>query len=110
MKRLIPICIVLAAAVAAGIYYYPRLMKKPASANELTISGNIEAHESLVGFKVEGRIVKLPVEEGSKWSRAHCWRGLKMPTTSRTCTLKRPACGCANPTLRSHLPEPASRM
>jgi HlyD family secretion protein len=66
MKRLIPIFIVLAAAIAAGIYFYPRLMKKPAPANELTLSGNIEAHESLVGFKVEGRIVELPVEEGQQ--------------------------------------------
>lgn len=28
------------------------------------MSGNIEAHESLVSFKVQGRIVELPVEEG----------------------------------------------
>src|SRR5205807_9055228 len=28
------------------------------------LSGNIEAHESLVSFKVPGRIIELPVEEG----------------------------------------------
>ncbi len=66
MKRLIPILILLVAAIAAGIYFYPRLTKKPAPANELTLSGNIEAHESLVGFKVQGRIVELPVEEGQQ--------------------------------------------
>jgi len=66
MKRLIPIVIVLCAAVAAGIYFYPRLAKKPAPANEITLSGNIEAHESLLGFKVQGRIVQLPVEEGQQ--------------------------------------------
>ena len=66
MKRIIPIVILLAAAVAAGVYYYPRLIKKPAPANQLTLSGNIEAHESLVGFKVPGRIVELPVEEGQQ--------------------------------------------
>ncbi len=66
MKRLIPIIILLAAAIAAGVYFYPRLTKKPAPANQLTLSGNIEAHESLISFKVQGRIVDLPVEEGQQ--------------------------------------------
>jgi HlyD family secretion protein len=34
--------------------------------SQITLSGNIEAHESLVGFKVAGRIVELPVEEGQQ--------------------------------------------
>jgi HlyD family secretion protein len=63
---MIPVLILLAAAVAAGVYLYPRLMKKPAPANQLTLSGNIEAHESLVSFKVQGRIVALPAEEGQQ--------------------------------------------
>jgi HlyD family secretion protein len=58
--------ILLAAAIAAGVYYYPRFVRKPAPANQLTLSGNIEAHESLVSFKVQGRIVDLPVEEGQQ--------------------------------------------
>ena len=66
MKRVIPVLILLEAAVAAGVYFYPRLAKKPAAVNQLTLSGNIEAHESLVGFKVAGRIVELPVEEGQQ--------------------------------------------
>ena len=66
MKRLIPILILLAAAVAAGVYFYPRLTKKPEPANQLTLSGNIEAHESLVSFKVPGRIIDLPIEEGQQ--------------------------------------------
>jgi HlyD family secretion protein len=66
MKRVIPIVILLAAVTAAGVYYYPRLTRKAAPANQLTLSGNIEAHESLVGFKVPGRIVELPVEEGQQ--------------------------------------------
>ena len=69
MKRLIPILILLVAAIVAGVYFYPRLMKKPAPANQLTLSGNIEAHESLVSFKVPGRIVELPVEEGQQVER-----------------------------------------
>lgn len=66
MKKLIPISILLVAAIAAGIYFYPRFVKKPAPANELTLSGNIEAHESLISFKVQGRIVELPAQEGEQ--------------------------------------------
>jgi HlyD family secretion protein len=66
MKRRLPILILLAAAIAAGVYLYPRLTRKPESQNQLALSGNIEAHESLVSFKVQGRIVDLPVEEGQR--------------------------------------------
>jgi HlyD family secretion protein len=66
MKRLIPVIILLGAVLAAGVYFYPRWTKKAAPANQLTLSGNIEAHESLVSFKVSGRIVELPVEEGQQ--------------------------------------------
>jgi HlyD family secretion protein len=66
MKRFIPIVILLAAVVVAGIYYYLHMTAKTAPVNQLTLSGNIEAHESLVGFKVPGRIVELPVEEGQQ--------------------------------------------
>jgi multidrug resistance efflux pump len=62
MKRLIPVVVLLVVAVVAGVYFYPRLARKTAPANEITLSGNIEAHESLVSFKVAGRIVDLPVE------------------------------------------------
>lgn len=47
------ICIVLVAGCHRG---------EPEST--LRLSGNIEAHESLVSFKVAGRIVELPVREG----------------------------------------------
>jgi len=65
-KRRIVIPIVLAAAIAAGFYLYRKFAPKPAPANELTLSGNIEAHESLVSFKVQGRIAELPIEEGQE--------------------------------------------
>lgn len=64
MKRRLPIFIVLAAVVAVAAYFYPRFRKKPPAENEIVLSGNIEAHESLVSFKVPGRIIELPVEEG----------------------------------------------
>ena len=64
MKRRLPVLIVMAALIAAGVYFYPRITKRTKPENHLTLSGNIEAHESLVSFKVQGRIIDLPVEEG----------------------------------------------
>jgi HlyD family secretion protein len=66
MKRWIPIPILLLAAVAAAVYFYPRWKKPAAPSNEVALSGNIEAHESLVSFRVQGRIAELPVEEGQQ--------------------------------------------
>jgi HlyD family secretion protein len=63
MKRRIAILIVLAAA-AAGFFVYRQSRRPKPPTNLLKVSGNIEAHESLVGFKVPGRIVVLPIEEG----------------------------------------------
>jgi len=64
MKRRLFVLILIAAVIAAGVYFYPRIAKKSPPGNQLTLSGNIEAHESLVSFKVQGRIIDLPVEEG----------------------------------------------
>ncbi len=64
MKRRIAILILLVGAIAASAYYYPRLRRQPLPEDALKLSGNIEAHESIVSFKVQGRIVALPVEEG----------------------------------------------
>ena len=64
MKRLFLILVILVIAAAAAIRFYPQWFGKQATDNELKLSGNIEAHESLVSFKVPGRIVDLPVDEG----------------------------------------------
>lgn len=69
MKKRLPLVIVIAAVIAAATYFYPRWTGKPAEPNRLMLSGNIEAHESLVSFKVSGRIIELPVEEG-QWVQA----------------------------------------
>jgi HlyD family secretion protein len=69
MKRLVPVLVLLAVVIAAGVYFYPRLTKKTEPENQLTLSGNIEAHESLLSFKVQGRIIDLPVEEGQSVER-----------------------------------------
>lgn len=66
MKRVIPVAILLAACVGGGLWWRVRQQKKAVPANEIVLSGNIEAHESLVSFKVQGRIAELPVEEGQQ--------------------------------------------
>ena len=53
-----------ALAVIAGGYLYVRTAANQAADSTLRISGNIEAHESVVSFKVQGRIMELPVQEG----------------------------------------------
>ncbi|TKS59547.1 MAG: hypothetical protein EWM72_02115 [Nitrospira sp.] len=63
MKRMVLI-ILGALAVTAGGYLYVHTAANQAADTTLRISGNIEAHESVVSFKVQGRIVELPVQEG----------------------------------------------
>jgi HlyD family secretion protein len=48
----------------AIVYAYLGATPDRAAETLLKLSGNIEAHESVVSFKVQGRIVELPVEEG----------------------------------------------
>lgn len=62
-SKLIIRIVFIAAVVGTAVYLYVRWKgERPATA--LDINGNIEAHESVVGFKVQGRLVELPVEEG----------------------------------------------
>ncbi len=110
MKRIIPVLILLAAAVAAGVYFYPRFAKKAEPVNQLTLSGNIEAHESLVSFKVQGRIVDLPVEEGQQVEQGALLARLddadyKQKVRIDEATVRRDA----NRILRSRWPEHAIR-
>ncbi len=66
MKRIVGVIVLLAVATTAGIVLYRRAHQKPSAPNEVTLSGNIEAHESLVSFQVQGRIIDLPIEEGQQ--------------------------------------------
>jgi len=63
MKRMVLIILGVLAVMAGG-YLYVRTAVNQAADTTLRISGNIEAHESVVSFKVQGRIVELPVQEG----------------------------------------------
>jgi HlyD family secretion protein len=51
-------------ALLAIVYAYLGATPDRAAETSLKLSGNIEAHESVVSFKVQGRIVELPIEEG----------------------------------------------
>jgi HlyD family secretion protein len=66
MKRRIPILLLILAVGVAAYYSVVRSRSRKASKNSaaLRVSGNVEAHESVIGFKVPGRILELPVEEG----------------------------------------------
>jgi HlyD family secretion protein len=68
-KGIILLGVLIAAAVAAWIVL-PRMLGPAGPAGELMVSGNIEAHESLVSFKtVQSRIIELPFDEG-QWVQA----------------------------------------
>lgn len=66
MKRVLRVVVLLVIAAAVVIFVYRREHTKPVDQNVVTLSGNIEAHESLVSFRAQGRIVELPVEEGQQ--------------------------------------------
>lgn len=51
-------------ALFAVVYVYLGATLDRTADSTLKLSGNIEAHESVVSFKVQGRIVELPIEEG----------------------------------------------
>jgi len=64
MKRALIIIAIVVVIAVAGVRVYHAWLNERHPANQLKLSGNIEAHESLVSFKVAGRIVELPVDEG----------------------------------------------
>jgi len=65
MKRKIAVLLAIAAAaVATYLFYFRPRAAHESEANILKLSGNVETHESIVGFKVSGRIVDLPIQEG----------------------------------------------
>jgi HlyD family secretion protein len=66
-RALAGVAVIAAGALALGAWLLPLGdWLRSGSAAVLLLSGNIEAHESLLSFQVSGRIIDLPVEEG-KW-------------------------------------------
>lgn len=73
-KRTLLTGVVLLAVVALSAYWYRGAIAgwlKPGNQNQtILLSGNIEAHQSVLGFKtVQSRIVELPFNEG-QWVKA----------------------------------------
>lgn len=64
MKRLIPIVLILAAGVAAWLYWSKNKVR--ADADRIEVSGNIELTEVDISFKVAGKLVERSVDEGAK--------------------------------------------
>ena len=63
--RLALVIIAALAAIAAGAALIPQLIRHQAPAATLLVSGNIEAHQSLLSFKqIQSRITLLPFDEG----------------------------------------------
>lgn len=63
MKRLLAV-LIMATLGVGGWYYWRDRKPNPLASNTLRVSGNIEAHQSIVSFKVTGRVIDLPIEEG----------------------------------------------
>jgi HlyD family secretion protein len=68
-KRIVLVVVIL--LVGAGAWTgYSILFKDAAATDNLLVSGNIEAHESVVSFKaVQSRVIELPFDEG-QWVKA----------------------------------------
>lgn len=70
MKTRVIAIVVVAALAAAAWASAPLLFSTADSHASLIVSGNIEAHESVVSFKaVQSRVVELPFDEG-EWVKA----------------------------------------
>src|SRR5271167_1487093 len=65
MSRRVTLIFGLALLVGAGWVAYLSVFQTAGPTSKLLVSGNIEAHESLVSFKtVQSRIIDLPFNEG----------------------------------------------
>ena len=62
MKKRIIVIILVLAAVAAGVYAYSRIGRKPD--DRILVSGNIELTEVNIAFKTAGRLIERTVDEG----------------------------------------------
>jgi HlyD family secretion protein len=63
MKRFVVLTLI-AAAIGGALYYYFFMRDKKEGDNIIRVSGNIEATEADVGFKIPGRIMSRFYEEG----------------------------------------------
>lgn len=62
MKRKV-ILLVLAAGIAGAVIYV-RFFRNPVATDTLTVSGNIEATDARLGFRIQGKLAQRLVDEG----------------------------------------------
>jgi len=65
-KRLIPVVVVLAVALAAWLAYR---WLRPQDSSAIKVSGNLELTEVAISFKVSGKLTELHVDEGASVKR-----------------------------------------
>ena len=63
-KKRIAVVVLILAVIAGAVYYFRQRAGTRNDANMLSLSGNIETNESVVGFRTQGRIIELRVDEG----------------------------------------------
>ena len=79
MKRIIPIVILLAVAVAAGVYYYPRLTKKTAPVTSSRSPATLKRMRAWWASRCRGASSSCRSRRVSRWRRMRCWRGSTTP-------------------------------
>jgi len=65
MKKIM-LFVIVAGGILAAFNYLPTHFRKQRVGNVLKVSGNIEAHQADLSFKVQGRVKELPVQEGQQ--------------------------------------------
>lgn len=63
MRRLLLLFFVI--AIVTGIVYYYRLERKREISNQLILYGNVDIRQVDLGFRVAGRVIEMPWQEGN---------------------------------------------
>lgn len=64
MKRLLLFFLLIAMAAIVLYQYYPDWFHQPKNSSELTLYGNVDIRQVDLGFRVSGRVVTMPFQEG----------------------------------------------
>lgn len=64
MKRLLIFFLLIATTAIVLYHYYPDWFRKPENPSELTLYGNVDIRQVDLGFRVSGRVVTMPFQEG----------------------------------------------
>jgi multidrug resistance efflux pump len=104
VKRLVPLLVLVAAAVAVAIYM--RQTRKP---KELVLSGTLEARTANVGSLVGGRVVRVHVDEGTRVAPGQPLVTLETDTIDRQITEQKAAIETARAAYQKALAGPRAQ-